>query len=202
MDRRQHHTESSLHTDHHKIACVINLNEYNNHVFHCLYCMTVQCSVFTKYMYMVVELVQGTGKPANYYSEIKDGEYEQVKDAGGYEKVKEVDEYEVMDGGETFINPGVQREENDTDKFMEVSGNDILPPPVLTTQEPPNQTIQQTPSDGECEVRTSDVDESRTYTNVDPHPSMNVQLTKNPAYGLPPVGMLPPDHVNHEGTQL
>ena len=150
-------------------------------------------------MYMVVELVQGTGKPANYYSEIKDGEYEQVKDADGYEEVKEVEEYEVMDGGETFINPGVQKdlEENDPEEYMDMSGNDSLPPPVVTSQEPPNQTIQQTPSDGECEVRTSDVDESHTYTNVDPDPLVNVQLTKNPAYDLPPVGMLPTDHVNH-----
>ena len=49
-------------------------------------------------MYIVVELVQGKGKSANYYSEIKDGEYEQVKDPEGYVEVKEVEEYEVMDG--------------------------------------------------------------------------------------------------------
>ena len=153
-------------------------------------------------MYIVVELVQGKGAPANYYSEIKDGEYEQVKDADGYEEVKEVEEYEVMNGGETFINPGVQKEENDPDEYMDMSGNDTLPLPVVTSQEPPNQTIQQTPSDGECEVRTSDVDESCMYINADPDPSMAVELTKNPAYDLPPVGMLPSDHVNHEGTQL
>ena len=155
-------------------------------------------------MYIVVELVQGKGAPANYYSEIKDGEYEQVKDADGYEEVKEVEEYEVMDGGVTFINPGVQKEENDPEQYMDMSGNErtTLPPPVVTSQEPPNQTIQQTPSDGECEVRTSDVDESRMYINADPDPSMDVELTKNPAYNLPPFGMLPPDHVNHEGTQL
>ena len=33
-----------------------------------------------------------------------------MKDADGYEEVKEVEEYEVMDGGETFTNPGVQKE--------------------------------------------------------------------------------------------
>ena len=151
-------------------------------------------------MYTVIELVQSKGAPANYYSEVKDGEYEQVKDADGYVEVKEVEEYEVMDGGETFINPGVQKEENDPEQYMDMSGNDTLPPPVVTSQEPPNQTIQQTPSDGECEVRTSDVDESCMYINVDPDPSMNVQL--NPTYDLPPVGMLPPEYVNHEGTQL
>ena len=148
--------------------------------------MSVQCSVFTKYMYMVVELVQGKGAPANYYSEVKDREYE--------EEVKKVEEDEVMDGGETFPSPGVQKEENDPEEYKDMSGNDTLPPPVVTSQELPNQTIQQTPSDGECEVRTSDVDESRTYTNVDPDPSMNVQLTNNPAYGLPPVDILQSDH--------
>ena len=51
-------------------------------------------------------------------------------------------------------------------------------------------------------MRASDVDESRMYISADPDPSMNVELTKNPAYDLPPVGMPPPDHVNHEGTQL
>ena len=108
--------------------------------------MSVQCSVFTKYMYMVVELVQGKGAPANYYSEVKDREYE--------EEVKEVEEYEVMDGGETFPSPGVQKEENDPEEYKDMRWNDTLPPPVVTSQEPPNQTIQQTPSDGECEVRT------------------------------------------------
>ena len=99
------------------------------------------------------------------------------------------------------MNPGVQNEENDPEQYcnMDMSGNDPLPPPVVTSQEPPNQTIQQTPSGGECEVRTSDVDESHMYINVDPDQSMNVQLTKNPAYDLPPVGMLPPDHVTMRG---
>ena len=96
----------------------------------------------------------------------------------------------------------MQKEENDPEEYMDMSGNDTLPPPVVTSQEPPNQTIQQTPSDGECEVRASGVDKSRMCINVDPDQSMNIQLTKNPVYDLPPVGMLPPDHVNHEGTQL
>ena len=172
-------------------------------------------------IFMIIELVQGKGVSANSRSRIKRSEeqYEEVeqvdgyeaiedneemKNADGYEEVKVVEEYEVMDGGETFITPGVQKEEsqNDPDEYMDMSGNDTLPPPVVTSQEPPNQTIQQTPSDGECEVRTSDVDESRMYINADPDPSMDVELTKNPAYDLPPFGMLPPNHVNHEGTQL
>ena len=74
--------------------------------------MSVQCSVFTKYMYMVVELVQGKGAPANYYSEVKDREYE--------EEVKEVEEDEVMDGGETFPSPGVQKEENDPEEYKDM----------------------------------------------------------------------------------
>ena len=57
----------------------------------------------------------------------------------------------------------VQKDKNDPEEYMDMSGNDTLPPPVVTSQEPPNQTIQQT-SDGECEVRTSDVDESHAYT--------------------------------------
>ena len=161
-------------------------------------------TVFSKYLYWTTELVQGKGPPAavNYYSEIKDREYEQVKDADGYEEVKEVEEYEVtvMDGGETFINPGVQKEENDPEQYVNMSENNTLPPPVVTSQEPPNQTIQQTPSDGECEVRTSDgggqtADESQSYVNEDEDPSLNVHwpLTKNPEYGLPPVGILQSD---------
>ena len=143
-------------------------------------------------MYMVVELVQGKGAPANYYSEVEDRECKEVK---------EVEEYEVMAGDEgetaTNVNPGVQKDTNDPEEYMAMSGKDTLPPPVVTSQEPPNQTIQQTPSDGECEVRTSDVDENHMYTNVDPDPLM----TKNPAYRLPPVGTLLSDHVNDEGTQ-
>ena len=128
-----------------------------------------------------------------------------------YEEVKEVEEYEVMDGDEAEIstNPGVKEEENDPGEYMDMSGNDPLPPPVVTSQEPPNQTIQQTPSGGECEVRTSDgggssqtADESQSYVNVDPDASPSLPLTKNPVCNLPPVAMLPPDHVNHEGTQL
>ena len=96
----------------------------------------------------------------------------------------------------------MQKEENDPEEYMDMSGNDTLPPPVVTNQEPPNQTIQQTPSDGECEVRTGDGggvsqtdDESQSYVNEDEDPSLNVHwpLTKNPAYGLPPVGILQSD---------
>ena len=164
-------------------------------------------TVFSKYLYCTIELIQGKGVPTNYYSEVKDKEYDQVKDADGYEEVKEVEEYEVVDGGETFINPEVQKEENDPEEYMDMSGNDTLPPPVVTSQEPPNQTIQQTPSDGECEVRTSDggqtAGESNSYVNEDEDPSLIVHwpLTKNPAYGLPPVGILQSDHVNDNGTQ-
>ena len=60
-----------------------------------------------------------------------------------------------------------------------------------------------TPSDEKCEVRTSDgggssqtADESQSYVNEDEDPSLTVHwpLTKNPAYGLPPVGILQSDH--------
>ena len=91
-----------------------------------------------------------------------------MKDTDGYEEVKEVEEYEVMDGGETFINPGVQKE-------------------------------QQMPFDGKCDVRTSCGGGSsqtiQSYVNEDEDPSLNVHwpLTKNPAYGLPPVGILQSD---------
>ena len=128
--------------------------------------------------------------------ELEVEEYEEMKDADGYEEVKEVEEYKVMDGGETFINPGVQKEENDPEEYMDMSGNDPIPPPVVTSQEPPNQTIQQTPSDGKCEVRTSDggsssqtADESQSYVNVDPDASPSLPFTKNPVYDLPPVGV-------------
>ena len=173
--------------------------------------LLVSLTIFSKYLYWTIELVQGKGSPANYYSEVKDREYEQVKDADGCAEVKEVEEYEVMDGdeGETSTKPEVQK--NDPEQYMDMSGNNPLPPPVVTSQEPPNQTIQQTPSDEECEVRTSDgggsrqtADESQSYVNEDEDPSLNVHcpLTKNPAYGLPPVGILQSDHdVTDNGTQ-
>ena len=62
---------------------------------------------------------------------------------------------------------------------------------------------EMTPSDGERESRTGDgggssqtADESQSYVNEDEDPSLNVHwpLTKNPAYGLPPVGILQSDH--------
>ena len=159
---------------------------------------------------MIIELVQGKGVSASSRSGIKRSEdqYEEVEQVDGYE---EVEEYEVMDGdeAETSANPGVQKDTNDHDEYMDMSGNDTLPPPVVTSQEPPKQTIQQTPSDGECEVRTGDgggssrtADENQSCVNKAEDPSLNVHwpLTKNPAYGLPPVGILQSDHVN-EGTQ-
>ena len=153
-------------------------------------------SIFSQNLYWIIELAQGKGAPANYYSEVKDREYEEVK---------EVRENEVMDGDEeeTATNPGVQKDKNNPEEYMAKSGNDTLPPPVVTSQEPPNQTIQQTPSDGECEVRTGDgggssqtADESQSYVNEDEDPSLNVHwpLTKNPAFGLPPAGILQSDH--------
>ena len=116
-----------------------------------------------------------------------------------YEEVKEVEEYEVMDGdkGETATKPEVRKDKNDPEEYMDMSGNDTLPPPVVTSQEKPNQTIQQTPSDVECEVRASDVggssqtaDESQLYVNVDSDGSMSLPLTKNPVYNLPPGGVI------------
>ena len=46
-------------------------------------------------------------------------------------------------------------------------------------------------------------DESQSYVYEDEDPSLNVHwpLTKNPAYGLPPVGIFQSDHVNDEGAQ-
>ena len=147
---------------------------------------------------MMIEMVQGKGTSASSRSGIKRSEDQ-------YEEVEQVEEYEVMDGDETetSANPGVQKDTNDPEEYMDMSGNDTLPPPVVTSQEPPNQTIQQTPSDGKCAVRTSDgggssqtADESQSYVNEDEDPSLNVHwpLTKNPAYGLPPVGILQSDH--------
>ena len=128
-----------------------------------------------------------------------------MKNADGYKEVKEIEEYEVDgDEGETATNPGVQKDKNNPEECMDMSGNNTLPPPVVTSQEPPNQTIQQIPFDGKCEVRTSDgeglsqtADEGQSYyVNEDEDPSLNVHwpLTKNPAYGLPPVGILQSDH--------
>ena len=127
--------------------------------------------------------------------------YEEVKEeleVEEYEEVKEVDGYEVMDGdeAEASINPEVHKDKNDPEDYMDMSGNDTLHPSVVTSQEPPNQTIQQTPSDGKHDVRTGDggglsqtADESQPYVNVDSDGSQSLPLTKNPAYQLPPGGV-------------
>ena len=83
-------------------------------------------------------------KEVEEYDDVKEvEEYDDVKEVEEYDDVKEVEEYEVMDGdeGETSTNPGVQKDKNDPEEYMDTSGNDTLPLPVVTSQEPPNQTI-------------------------------------------------------------
>ena len=200
--------------------------KFNINVLECHHSLTI----FSKYLYWTIELVQGKGALVNYYSEIKDEEYEQVKDADGYEDVKEVDEYKVMDGGETFVNPGVQKEQQmpfDWENEVHVrtsdgGGSSQTSQSYVNEDEDPSLDVHwpltKNPayglppvgilqSGGKCEVRTSDGEgssqTSQSYVNEDEDPSLDVHWhwTKNPAYGLPPVGILQSDHVDDNGTQ-
>ena len=61
-------------------------------------------TIFSKYLYWTIELVQSKGQPANYYSEVKDREYDDVKEVEEYENVKEVEEYDDVKEVEEYEN--------------------------------------------------------------------------------------------------
>ena len=149
-------------------------------------------TIFSKYLYWTIELVQGKGTPVavNYYSEIKDRDYED-----GMTQCDKECEVWTSDGG------GPNQTANENQSYVNQDEDPSLNVHCPLTKNPayglPQFGILQ--SDGKCEVRTSDgggpnqtADESQSYVNEDEDPSLNVHwpLTKNPAYGLPRVGIL------------
>ena len=160
-------------------------------------------TIFSKYLYWTIELVQGKGSPAavNYYSEVKDRDYEE-----GMTICDEECEVRASDGG------GPNQTADESQSYVNEDEDPSLNVHCPLTKNPayglPPVGILQ--SDGKCEVRTGDgggssqtADESQSYVNEDEDPSLDVHcpLTKNPAYGLPPVGILQSDHVNDNGNQ-
>ena len=152
-------------------------------------------TIFSKYLYWTIELVQGKGQPAavNYYSEIEDRD-----DEDGMTICDEECEVRASDGG------GPNQTADESQSYVNEDEDPSLNVHWPLTKNPayglPPVGILQ--SDGKCEVRTSDgggpnqtADKSQSYVNEDEDPSLNVHwpLTKNPAYGLPPVGILQSD---------
>ena len=126
------------------------------------------------------DLVQGgKGKTGNYYSEIKEDEYEEMKDA---------EEYEVVDGeGETHANPNAQVDGGNNEGYMDMSGSKTQPQPLQTNQRPSSD------EQPHVEVNKGTVvddpeDQSQTYVNEDEDPVPRSSMTKSPAYDYPPSG--------------
>ena len=132
------------------------------------------------------DLVEGgKGKTGNYYSQIKENEYEEMKGA---------EEYEVMDGGETHANPNVQVNGENNDGYMDMSGNNTQPQPLQTNQQPS--------SDGQPCVEVNKEAVVDNSEDVEQEPVVKMSMTKNPAYDLPPSPTELDHLVKEEGTQL
>ena len=140
------------------------------------------------------DLVEGgKGKTGNYYSQIKENEYEKMKGA---------EEYEVMDGeGETHANPNAQVDEENNEGYMDMSGNNTQPRPLQTTQQP-SSGGQPHVEINEGAVVDNPEHQSQTYVNVEQEPVVKMSMTKNPAYDLPPSPTELDHLVKEEGTQL
>ena len=118
----------------------------------------------------------GKGKTGNYYSEIKEDEYEEMKGA---------EEYEVMDGeGETHANPNAQVTGKNNDGYMDMSGNNTQPQPLQTNQQP-SLDGQPCVEVNKGAVADDPEDQSQTYVNEDEDPVPRSNMTKNPAYDYP-----------------
>ena len=133
------------------------------------------------------DLVEGgKGKTGNYYSEMKENEYEKMEDA---------EEYEVVDGeGETHANPNAQVDGENNDGYMDMSGNNAQPQPLLTNQQPS--------SDGQPCVEVNKGAVVDNSEDVEQEPVVKMSMTKNPAYDLPPSPTELDHLVREEGTQL
>ena len=140
------------------------------------------------------DLVEGVkGKTGNYYSEIKQNEYEEMEDA---------EEYEVMDGeGETHANPNAQVNGENNDGYMDMSGNNTQPQPLQTSQQPSSDEHPRVEVNKGAVVDNPE-DQSQTYVNVEQEPGVKKSMTKNPAYDLQPSPTERVHLVKEEGTQL
>ena len=135
----------------------------------------------------------GTGKTGNYYSQIKENEYEKMEDA---------EEYEEMDGeGETHANPNAQVTGENNEGYMDMSGNNTQPQPLQTNQQP-SSGEQPCVEVNKGAVVDNPEDQSQTYVNEDEDPVLKMSMTKNPAYDLPPSPTELDHLVKEEGTQL
>ena len=135
----------------------------------------------------------GKGKTGNYYSEIKANEYEKMEDA---------EEYEVMDGeGETHANPNAQVDGENNEGYMDMSVNNTQPQPLQTNQQPSSDEHPRVEVN-EGAVVDEPEDQSQTYVNVEQEPGVKMNMTKNPAYDLPPSPTELDHLVKEEGTQL
>ena len=114
------------------------------------------------------DLVQGDkGKTGNYYSEIEEDEYEEMKDA---------EEYEEMDGeGETRAQ--VISENND--RYMHITGGNTQPQPMLLTSKQLSSNQQPYVEVNKGAVVDKPEDQSQ---NVDQDPDTGARMTKSPAY--------------------
>ena len=119
------------------------------------------------------DLVEGgKGKTGNYYSQIKENEYEKMADA---------EEYEVMDGeGETHANPNAQVDRENNDGYIDMSGGNTQPQPLQTNQQPSSDE-QPCVEVNAGAVVDDPADQSQTYVNVEQEPVVKVSLTKNTA---------------------
>ena len=118
------------------------------------------------------DLAEGKGETGNYYSQIKEVEYDKMED---------IAEYKEMDGeGQTRTNPNAQVDEENNAVYMDMRSN-TQPQPLQTNQQPSSDEQPQVEVNKGAVVDNPE-DQSQTYVNVEQEPEVKMSMTKNPAY--------------------